>query len=145
MAQFASFLRARAILRLNSTGMNIKTFHCYCKKKIDNNFPWSLLLSALEMRSKRPKLCSETTPLRLVVPLEFWTLLTSFLRSIRVQTMRNCCRFVIKKKKKNSLRWTNLEDVCGYQYNWVLILVHALAKCSSLLSAQTSGNKLNVA
>ena len=71
MAQFVSFLRAHAILRLNSTGMNIKTFHCYCKKQIDNNFPWSLLLSALEMRSKRPKLCSETTPLRLVVPLEF--------------------------------------------------------------------------
>ena len=61
LAQFVSFYLARAILRLTSMGMDIKTFQCYCKKQIDNNFSWSVLLSAIEMRSKQPKLCSETT------------------------------------------------------------------------------------
>ena len=59
-------------------------------KKIDNNFPWSVLLSTLEMTSKCSNLFSETTRLRLVVPL--LNLYLSFPWSITVQTMQNRCR-----------------------------------------------------
>ena len=42
--------------------MDIKTVNeCYCKKQIDNNFPWCVLLSTIEMASKCSKLYRETT------------------------------------------------------------------------------------
>ena len=42
-----------------------RKFDCYGIKQIDRIFPWSILLH-------------ETTHLRLVVPLKFWTFMTSF-------------------------------------------------------------------
>ena len=53
----------------------VKKNKCYCKKQIDHtDFPSST--SLIDHRNdtiKCSKLCSETTRLRLVVPLEFWT------------------------------------------------------------------------
>ena len=48
-------------------------------KHIDNNFLGSEFSSTIEMTSKSSKLCIETTCLLLVVPLEFFNILTSFL------------------------------------------------------------------
>ena len=64
---FFSFSRARHARDSpsNFNGNGRQNCQCYCKKKI----------------------CSETTRLRLVVPLEFWTLWRLCL--IRVQTMKN--------------------------------------------------------
>ena len=43
---------------------------------------------------KCSKLCFETNRLRLVVPLEFEHFMTSFLWTIREETMENCGQFV---------------------------------------------------
>ena len=59
---------------------------------------FSMVYSLIDHRNdaiKFSKLCSETTRLRLVVPLEFSTFYDfSFLWSIRVCIMENCGRFV---------------------------------------------------
>ena len=68
-------------LAVSLNGNGCQNCQCYRKKHIDN------------MTSKCSKLCSETTRLWLVFPYEFWVLMP-FLRSIRVQTMENGCRFV---------------------------------------------------
>ena len=73
VAQFVFLLLARAIFRVISTEMDVKNCQYYCKRQIGKNFPWSIRLSIIAMTSKCSKLCSETTHLWLVVPLEFCT------------------------------------------------------------------------
>ena len=63
--QFVLLFFALAIFRKTSTEMDFKTVNV--KKQIDNNLPWSVLLSTIEMTSQCSKLRSETTRLRLVV------------------------------------------------------------------------------
>ena len=71
VAQFVFLFLARAIFRETSTEMDEKNCDCYCKKTIDNNSLLSVRWSTIEMTSKCSKRYSETTRLRLVVPLEF--------------------------------------------------------------------------
>ena len=44
---------------------------CYCKKRIDQTFSWSALLDHRSDAMKSSKFGTETTRVRLVVPLEF--------------------------------------------------------------------------
>ena len=53
-----------------SIEIKVRNCQCYCKKQINNTFPWSVLLSTIEM-SKYSKLCSETTCLQLRFYLSF--------------------------------------------------------------------------
>ena len=45
VARFVFLFLSRVIFRETSTEMDVKTFNVIVKKQIDNNFPWSLLLS----------------------------------------------------------------------------------------------------
>ena len=49
------------------------------KKRVDNNFPWFVLLSTIAMTTKYSKLCIDLN------------IMTSFLRPVRVQTVENGC------------------------------------------------------
>ena len=51
--------------------MDVRNCQFYCKKRAENNFPWSVLLKTIEMTSIGSKLRNETTRLWLVFPLEF--------------------------------------------------------------------------
>ena len=78
---FFAFFRRRhqTQVRETSTETGRENCQCYCKKQIDNNFPWSMTLSTMDFAGK---------------PKRFLNILTSFLWSIRIQTMQNCCLFV---------------------------------------------------
>ena len=52
---------------LNANGC--QNCQCYCKKQINTNFPWLVLLLTVKMTSKCSKFCSENTSLQLVVLL----------------------------------------------------------------------------
>ena len=70
---FRLFLqRHQAQVRETSTETGRENYQYYCKKQIDNNFPWSVKWNHSV----------------------FLNILTSFLWSIRVQIMQNCCLFV---------------------------------------------------
>ena len=81
VAQLILLFLVRAISRdFNEYGR--KNCHYCWKKDINNNFPWSYPWSLIAHRHdvKILKLASETTRLRLVVPLEFsLNIFTSFL------------------------------------------------------------------
>ena len=70
---------------------NCNNFPCSILQS-DNNFPWSVLLTTIEMMSK----CSKATSHRQWFYCKVLNILTSFdfLWPIRVQTMENCCWFV---------------------------------------------------
>ena len=78
----------------NFNGNGCRNFKCYCKKQINNHFPW-FNSSTIDMTSK----CSNTLQWNHlpVVLGSTWVLntLTSLLWSIRVQTIENCCWFVV--------------------------------------------------
>ena len=57
-APFVFLFLARTILQETSTETDDKTINVIVKKRIDNNFPWSVLLSTIEMTSKCSKRCS---------------------------------------------------------------------------------------
>ena len=69
VAQFVSFFLALAILRETSMEMDVnENLQCHFEKKknqtntqVNSNFPWSVLLSTIEMTSKCLKLCCGTT------------------------------------------------------------------------------------
>ena len=75
VAQFVFLFLSRAIFRETSTEMDFKTFNVIVKNKI-NRQQFSMVctlitvLWTIEVTSKCSKLCSETTHLRLVIPLE---------------------------------------------------------------------------
>ena len=81
---FILFL-ALVIYQETSPKMHVKTFSIFLKKQIDNNFSWSLLLSTIET-TKCSILCSWV-----------FNILTSFLWSIGVQIMENCCQLLINE------------------------------------------------
>ena len=60
-----------AIFRETSKEMDVETVNVILKKQVNNIFPWTVLLSNIEMMSKCLKICNETTPSLLVVPFEF--------------------------------------------------------------------------
>ena len=74
VAHFVFLFLARTIFRETSTEIDVKNCLCYCKKQVDNYFPWSILWSGIEMTSKCSDLCSKT---RLSCDswfwLDFWT------------------------------------------------------------------------
>ena len=76
VAQLVFLFLSRVIFRETSTEMDFKTFNVIVKNKIYRQH-FSIVctlitvLWTIEMTSKFSKLCSETTHLRLVVPLEF--------------------------------------------------------------------------
>ena len=49
VTQFTFLFIAGEIFR----DMEVKSCQCYCKKQINNNFPWFVLLSTIDMTSKR--------------------------------------------------------------------------------------------
>ena len=69
VAQFVLLFIERA--RDTSTEMDVKTVNVIVKTKVDNNFPWLVLLSPIEITTKYSKLS---------------------LRPVRVQTMENGCQ-----------------------------------------------------
>ena len=71
VAQYVFPFLWRSIFLDASTEMDVRNCKFYCKKRAENNFPWSVLLKTIEMTSKSSKLRNETTCLWLVVPLEF--------------------------------------------------------------------------
>ena len=81
-----SFSFSRARFSENLQHKCHQNCQCCCKKQIDNNFLWSVLwLTKTLQWNHSPGTLGST-----------WVLnnLASFLRSIRVQTMGNCSRFV---------------------------------------------------
>ena len=66
VAQLVSFFLALAILRETEMDVN-ENLQCHFEKKkqantqVNSNFPWSVLLSTIEMTSKCLKLCCGTT------------------------------------------------------------------------------------
>ena len=70
---------------------NCNNFPCSILQS-DSNFPWSVLLTTIEMMST----CSKATSHRRWFYCKVLNILTSFdfLWPIRVQTMENCCWFV---------------------------------------------------
>ena len=79
VAQFVVLFIVRANFRDTSTEMDVKTVNVVIKKRADNNFPWFVLLSTIEMTTKYSKLCID------------FNIMTSFLRPVRVQTVENGC------------------------------------------------------
>ena len=72
---FARSLARDVPRQIKGNGRQKLSRECYCEKQIDNHFPWSVLSSTIAMTSK---LCSESTRLRFVVPLEFWIFWSHF-------------------------------------------------------------------
>lgn len=73
ITQYLFLFLSRTVFQYTSTATDFKICHCYCTKQIDDSFIRFVLLSPIEMTLKCSKLFDETTRLRLVVPLEFWT------------------------------------------------------------------------
>ena len=76
---------------VNENGRQNLSNCCYCGKQIDNNFPWSILLSTIEMTSRSSifsKLYRQTTKPAVRGSTWVFSILTSFLWSVRVE---NCC------------------------------------------------------
>ena len=71
MAQFVNLFLVCAIFRETSTEMDVQTVNVIVFFFFFFTITWSILLSTIEMTSKRSKLCNETTRLGLVVPFEF--------------------------------------------------------------------------
>ena len=61
----------------NFKKIDVKNCLCYCKKQVDNYFPWSILWSGTEMKSKCSDLFSET---RLSCDSWFWLNFWTFWR-----------------------------------------------------------------
>ena len=89
VAQFVVLFLPRTIFRGISTEVDAKTVTIIVKK-IDNNFPWSVLLSTIEMTSKCSKRCSETTRLRL------------FTNTLNFKTRLHNCVFRCRQSKLRS-------------------------------------------
>ena len=71
MAQFVCLFLVCAIFRETSTEMDVQTVNVIVFCFFFSTITWSILLSTIEMTSKRSKLCNETTRLGLVVPFKF--------------------------------------------------------------------------
>ena len=52
VAQFVLLFIERANFRDTSTEMDVKTVNVIVKTKVDNNFPWFVLLSPIEITTK---------------------------------------------------------------------------------------------
>ena len=89
VVQFVFLFIVRANFRDTSTEMDVKTVNVIVQKTSDNNCPWFVLLSTIEITTKYSKLCIDLN------------IMTSFLRPIRVQTMENSCRLSQIKKGLN--------------------------------------------
>ena len=48
VGQFVFHFLAHSIFPESSTEMVVKNCQCYCKKQLDNNFSWSILLSTIQ-------------------------------------------------------------------------------------------------
>ena len=76
---------------VNENGRQNLSNWCYCGKQIDNNFPWSILLSTIEVTSRSSifsKLYRQTTKPAVRGSTWVFNILTSFLWLVRVE---NCC------------------------------------------------------
>ena len=99
VAQLVSFFLALAILRETEMDVN-ENLQCHFEKKnkqtntqVNSNFPWSVLLSTIEMTSKCLKLCCETTSRHNIA----LTILRETSTKIDVKTFND----IVKKNKTN--------------------------------------------
>jgi len=70
VVQFVFLFLLRAVFGELFNEWTSKTLNVIVQDKIDNKFPWSILLSIIEMTRKRSKICSETICLLIMVSLD---------------------------------------------------------------------------
>ena len=127
---FLSFSRSRFSEKRKWTSM--KTYNAILKKKnkqtntqVNSNFPWSVLLSTIEMTSKCLKLCCGTTSRHNIA----LAILRETSTEIDVKTFND----IVKKTKQ-----TNKQINSNFPWSVLLSTTEMTSKCSKLCGGTTS-------
>ena len=133
VAQFVSFFLALAILRETEMDVNENLQWHFEKKnktkqtntQVNSNFPWSVLLSTIEMTSKCLKLCCGTTSRHNIA----LAILRETSTEIDVKTFND----IVKKTKQ-----TNKQINSNFPWSVLLSTTEMTSKCSKLCGGTTS-------
>ena len=126
-----SFFLVLAILRETSMEMDVnENFQCHFEKKqtntqVNSNFPWSVLLSTIEMTSKCLKLCCGTTSRHNIA----LAILRETSTEIDVKTFND----IVTKTKQ-----TNKQINSNFPWSVLLSTTEMTSKCSKLCGGTTS-------